>query len=187
MTYKTEDDRRYWVNRYNDSLPQIKYKFGDEEYSVAKTGGIYDSAYMGFVYDDWRQYQNWTSFKKLNKFVKKIQKENEPVLTEHSKQRIKKMRREREVMSLKKFCDQQEQKRRLDPEYWKAKFGDCGEIGNQILEHYKNRRRTTGYKEADFTYIGVGEAITTDDAPAWPMKLGKVSNLDKMGYLETIY
>ena len=81
------------------------------------------------------------NFKKLNKFVKKTIKENEPVLTEHSKERKKRMEREREARSLKKFADHLEQQNKLDPEYWKAKFGDCGEIGNQIIEHYKNKRR----------------------------------------------
>lgn len=144
MTYKTEKDRKYWVDRYNSSLPQVEWEDSDgEKYSIAKKDGIYDSAYMNFVHSDdlWRSYANWPIFKKLNKFVKKIQKENEPVLTEHSKERKKRMERQRETRSWKKFCDQQEQKIKLDPEYWKAKFGDCGEIGNQIIEHYKNKRR----------------------------------------------
>jgi len=140
----------------------VKWEDSDgEEYSIAKKNGIYDSAYMNFVYDDenWRVWTNWPIFKKLNKFVKKTIKENEPVLTEHSKQRLKKMKREREVRSMRKFCDQQEQKSKLDPEYWKAKFGDCGEIGNQIIEHYQNKRRE-GKREVEVVYM-------------WPRLLGK--------------
>jgi hypothetical protein len=48
-------ERKKWVNDYNASLPQIKWWSDEfEEYIVSAEGGIGDSHYMNFVYDNIR-------------------------------------------------------------------------------------------------------------------------------------
>jgi len=53
MPLKTKNERKKWVDDYNNSLPQDKWycKEFEEEMSIA-IGGIYDSEYMNFVYDN---------------------------------------------------------------------------------------------------------------------------------------
>jgi len=47
------DQRRKWVEDYNNSLPQVKHY--DEEFKtelIVAVGGIYDSEYMNYVFDN---------------------------------------------------------------------------------------------------------------------------------------
>jgi hypothetical protein len=50
---KKEKQRKLWVEIFNATLPQEKWY--DEEFGVEMSiavGGIYDSEYMNFVYDN---------------------------------------------------------------------------------------------------------------------------------------
>jgi hypothetical protein len=50
---KKEKERRDWVNEYNKSLPQREWY--DEEFEINMSmgiGGIYDSEYMEFVFNN---------------------------------------------------------------------------------------------------------------------------------------
>ena len=50
---KKEKERVDWVNEYNNSLPQREWY--DEEFEINMSmgiGGIYDSEYMNFVYNN---------------------------------------------------------------------------------------------------------------------------------------
>ena len=49
-----QEQRSKWVDEYNNSLPQKKWYCAefDEEMTIA-IGGIYDSEYMNFVFDNY--------------------------------------------------------------------------------------------------------------------------------------
>ena len=64
--------RTKWVEDYNNSLPQRKWY--DEEFECDMTmgiGGIYDSEYMNFIYDN-IQSPRITYIKNQQKKIKKL-------------------------------------------------------------------------------------------------------------------
>jgi hypothetical protein len=70
MTGKQELNRRKWVEEYNNSLPQITYydeEFG--EYFTYAKGGIYDSEYMCYVYENF-------SSRRIKRIKYQIRQEN---------------------------------------------------------------------------------------------------------------
>lgn len=46
-----EEERKKWVKKFNDSLPQIKVEDECGDFYMAENG-IYDSEYMNYVYDN---------------------------------------------------------------------------------------------------------------------------------------
>jgi hypothetical protein len=53
MSGKRELNRRNWVEQYNNSLPQKKWF--DEEFQIEMSmgiGGIYDSEYMEYIFNN---------------------------------------------------------------------------------------------------------------------------------------
>ena len=62
------EERRKWVELFNSSLPQNKYY--DEEFEteiIVAVGGIHDSEYMCYVYDNIDLYGR---MKKFQEFIK---------------------------------------------------------------------------------------------------------------------